>query len=90
MLMLSDEYPEMNLVGPQGPTGMSIHLHVDNCDAVIERAVAGGATLLRPPADQFYGERGGSIRDPFGHEWMIGHSIEEVSPEEMQRRWDGM
>jgi PhnB protein len=89
-LMLSDEYPELGLGGPQsvGGTTFSIHLHVDDADALIERAVAAGATLLRPPTDAFYGERGGSVRDPFGHEWLIGHSIEEVAPEEMQRRYD--
>ena len=90
VLMLSDEYPEAESLAPTGPTGMSIHLHVDDADAMIARAIAAGATLLRPASDQFYGERGGSIRDRFGHEWMIGHSIEVVTPEEMQRRWDAM
>jgi uncharacterized glyoxalase superfamily protein PhnB len=90
VVMLSEEYPELNITGPQtiGATSVSIHLHVDNADAMIDRAVAAGATLLRPPTDAFYGERGGTVRDPFGHEWMIGHNIEEVSPEEMQRRYD--
>lgn len=91
-VMLSDEYPEMGLVGPQtrGGTVMSMHLHVDDADALIARAVAAGATSIRPAADQFYGERSGTVRDPFGHEWNIGHSIEEVSPEEMQRRYDAL
>ncbi len=89
-VMLSDEYPEMGLVGPQtrGGTVMSMHLHVDDADALIARAVAAGATTIRPAADHFYGERSGTVRDPFGHEWNIGHSIEQVSPEEMQRRYD--
>jgi uncharacterized glyoxalase superfamily protein PhnB len=89
VVMISEEYPELGIVGPQtiGGTGMSIHLHVDNADAAIDRAVAAGATLLRAPSDAFYGERGGTIRDPFGHEWLIGHNIEEVSCEEMQRRY---
>jgi PhnB protein len=52
--------------------------------------VAAGATLLRGPNDHFYGERSGTVRDPFGHEWMIGHEIEKVTPEEMQRRYDAM
>jgi PhnB protein len=92
VLMLSDEYPELDLRGPQslGATTFSIHLHVDDADAVMARAVAAGATQLRPPTDQFYGERGGTLRDPFGHEWMIGHSIEVVAPDEMQRRYDAM
>ena len=51
-------------------------------------AVLTGAVLLRAPADHFYGERSGTVRDPFGHEWLIGHSIEEVAPDEMQRRYD--
>jgi uncharacterized glyoxalase superfamily protein PhnB len=92
VLMLSDEYPEYDLKGPQslGATTFSMHLHVDNADAAMQRAVDAGATQLRAPSDQFYGERGGTVRDPFGHEWLIGHSIEEVTPEEMQRRYDAM
>jgi PhnB protein len=88
-LMLSEEYPEYGLLGPQsiGGTSVTLHLHVDNADAMIDRAVAAGATLVRPPSDAFYGERGGTIRDPFGHDWLIGHNIEDVAPEEMQRRY---
>ncbi len=67
---------------------MSIHLHVADADALIARCLAAGATLQRAAADHFYGERSGTVRDPFGHEWNIGHSIETVSPEEMQRRYD--
>lgn len=91
-LMLADEYPEMNIVGPQtlGGTSFSIHLHVDDADAWIERAVAAGATVLRPAADAFYGERSGSVRDPFGHEWLLGHQVEEVSTQEMQRRYTAL
>lgn len=92
VIMVSDEYPECGIVGPQsiGGTSVSIHLHVDNADVMLARAVEAGGTLVRPAADAFYGERGGMVRDPFGHEWMIGHSIEAVSPEEMQRRYDAM
>lgn len=91
-LMLSDEYPEFGLAGPEtvGATTFSIHLHVDDADASIARAVEAGATLLRPASDAFYGERGGTVRDPFGHEWLLGHTIEEVTPEEMQRRYDAL
>ena len=91
-LMLSDEYPEFGLAGPEtvGATTFSIHLHVDDADAAIARAVEAGATLLRPASDAFYGERGGTVRDPFGHEWLLGHTIEEVTPEEMQRRYDAL
>jgi len=91
-LMLSEEYPEMGIVGPEalGGTTFSIHLHVDDADAWIDRAVKAGATVARPAADAFYGERSGAIRDPFGHEWLIGHQIEEVSTEEMQQRYTAL
>jgi PhnB protein len=88
-LMLSDEFPEYGIFGPRpgAAAPFSIHLHVENADAMIERAVAAGATLERPAQDEFYGERGGVVRCPFNHRWMIGHHIEDVSPEEMQRRY---
>ena len=90
VLMVADEYPEYGIVGPKtlGGNGSRLHLHVDDADALIERAVQAGATLVMAPQDQFYGERGGRVRDPFGHEWLIGHEIEKLSPEEMQRRYD--
>ncbi|WNL44848.1 VOC family protein [Dyella sp. BiH032] len=90
VIMVSDEYPECGILGPRSVGGASVtlHLHVDNADRLLARAVAAGGTLVRPPADAFYGERGGMVRDPFGHEWLIGHTIEEVSAEEMQRRYD--
>ena len=89
IVMLSDEYPEYGIRGPTtvGGTTFSIHLHVDDADAAIERAIAAGAELVRPASDAFYGERSGTVRDPFGHEWLLGHSIEDVTPEEMQRRY---
>jgi uncharacterized glyoxalase superfamily protein PhnB len=92
VVMLADEYPEYGIRGPQslGGAGFRMHLHVDDADAAIDRAVKAGATLVMAPQDQFYGERGGRVRDPFGHEWLIGHEIEKVSHEEMQRRWDAM
>jgi PhnB protein len=90
IVMLSEEYPELGFLGPEsiGGTSTSIHLHVDDCDALIARAVEAGAKLIRPASDAFYGERSGTVRDPYGHEWMIGHEIEKVTPEEMQRRYD--
>lgn len=90
LIMLSEEFPEYGIhaPGPDSTAYSSIHLHVDDADALVARALEAGATLLRPLQDHFYGERSGAIRDPFGHEWLIGHSIEEVSPEEMQRRYD--
>lgn len=91
-LMLSDEYPEHDILGPQslGGVGSSIHLHVVNADEAAARAVAAGAILLHQLVDQFYGERSCMIRDPFGHEWSLGHEIEKVSREEIQRRFTAM
>ena len=88
-VMLAEEYPELGLQAPitLGMTTASMHLHVDNCDEVIARAVEAGATLDMAPQDHFYGERSGVIRDPSGHRWNIGHQIAVVSPEEMQRRY---
>lgn len=92
VLMLSEAFPEFDLLAPGGDRvlGAAIHLHVDNCDAVVARAEAAGATVLMPPADQFYGERASRLRDPYGHQWLIGHQIEAMTPEEMQRRYDAM
>jgi PhnB protein len=91
-LMLSDEYPECEIRGPLaiGGTPVTIHLHVDNADAMIGRAVEAGATLERPAQDAFYGERSGVVRDPFGHRWLIGHSIESMTTDEMQRRYTAL
>ncbi len=91
-VMLSDEFPEFGCHAPAAgaPSSVTIHLHVDDADATIASAVAAGATLVRPAQDQFYGERSGTVRDPYGYDWMIGHSIEEISPEEMQRRYDAL
>jgi len=88
-LMLADEFPEYGIMGPlaHGGTTVTLHLHVDNADETIQRAIEAGATLEKEPEDEFYGERSGSVIDPFGHRWSIGHSIEDVSPDEMQRRY---
>lgn len=92
VLMLSDAFPEWGLVAPAGDAdiGASVHLHVGDCDALTAAAVAAGARLLMPPTDQFYGERSARLRDPFGHTWLIGHSIETLSPAEMQRRYTAL
>ena len=89
VLMLSDQFPEYGITAPppEGLSGMTIHLHVDDSDAMGRQAVACGATMLSEPTDQFYGERSCKVRDPFGHTWLLGHSIEKVAPEEMQRRY---
>ncbi|QHE87908.1 VOC family protein [Hydrogenophaga sp. BPS33] len=88
-IMLSEEYPEYGIRSAStiGSTPVSIHLHVDNADRMIEQALSAGATLERAAQDAFYGERSGVVRDPFGHRWLIGHHIEDVSPDEMQRRY---
>jgi len=91
-VMVSEEYPELNIKGPAsiGGTSVSIHLHVENADEVMARVAKAGGTIVRKPQDHFYGERSGTVRDPFGHEWLIGHEIEKVTPEEMQRRYTAM
>jgi PhnB protein len=89
-IMLADEFPEMGFLSPKSFSGarspVSIHLYVENVDDVYKRAVAAGATSLREPADQFYGDRNAQVRDPSGHCWDISTHIEDVSPDEMQKR----
>ncbi len=89
VLMLSDPFAEFGLNAPRsdGDIGCSLHLHVDNADAVSAKAVAAGATILMPPTDQFYGEHACRIRDPFCHTWLIGHEIEKVTPEEIEKKF---
>jgi len=72
-IMLADEHPELQALSPRtvGGSPVSIHLYVENADAAVERAVAAGAKLVRPVADQFYGDRVGGIEDPFGYRWFI-------------------
>ena len=91
-LMLSEEFAECGVQGPQpgAPATVTLHLHVDTCDEVIARALKAGAVLEMAAQDHFYGERSGSFRDPSGHRWNVGHTIEEVAPEEMQRRYTAM
>jgi uncharacterized glyoxalase superfamily protein PhnB len=91
-IMLSDEYPEFGIRGPRslGATSVAIHIHVDDVDRLFAKAVAAGATIVRPLQDQFYGERSGTVRDPFGHEWLLGGHLEDLTPQEMQRRYTAM
>lgn len=88
-VLLCDEFPEWGIRSASaiGATPVTIHLHVDDADEMIAQAVLAGATLEREPKDEFYGERSGVIRDPFGHRWLIGHHIEAVDTAEMQRRY---
>jgi PhnB protein len=91
-LMLADEYPEQDMRGPRslGGTTFSMHLHVADVDSAFQRALGAGATVLKPLKDQFYGERSGTVRDPFGHEWLLGGHLEDVPTEEMQRRYTAL
>lgn len=87
-IMLGDEYPEMNFRSPQsiGGTPVHIHLYVEDADKIASQAVAAGAKLLRPVTDQFYGDRSGTLEDPFGHVWHVSTHKEDISPEEMKKR----
>lgn len=87
-VMLADEYPEMGTVGPLtlGGTSTGICLYVADCDSVVQRAVDAGAKLERPLQDQFYGDRSGTVIDPFGHKWTIATHIEDLSPDEICQR----
>ena len=89
-MMLSDEYPDFGAVSPDtiGGTAVTLHLSLDDVDATVARAAAAGALVLRPPADQSFGERTATLLDPFGHRWMLAQKIEDVTPQEMQRRWE--
>ena len=87
-LMLADEHPEMGFRSPQTIGGTPIHLmiYVEDVDAVVQQAVDTGATLKRPVADQFYGDRTGGVEDPFGYTWYIATHIEDVPFEELEKR----
>jgi PhnB protein len=91
-VMLADEYPDMGYRGPQahGGTPVSLMVYVPDVDATFKKAISAGATELRPIADQFYGDRSGTLRDPFGHVWTISTHVEDVAPEEIQRRLAAM
>jgi PhnB protein len=88
VLMLADEFPEMGARSPQslGGSPVSILLYVEDADARFAQAVAAGAKVLRPVKDQFYGDRSGTLEDPFGHVWTVATHQEDLSPEEMRRR----
>jgi len=87
-IMLADEHPEIQALSPKtvGGSPVSIHLYVEDVDRAIERAVAAGAKLVRPVADQFYGDRTGGIEDPFGYRWFIATHKEDLTIEEIRRR----
>jgi PhnB protein len=87
-LFLADECPGMGNRSPKslGGTTIGIHLNVEDVDAVFARAVKAGATPQMQPADMFWGDRFGKLADPFGHSWSVSTHIEDVTPEEMERR----
>jgi PhnB protein len=92
VVMLSDEWPDMNLLGPKKRGGVtsSLMIYLPDVDAAFARAIEAGATEERPVADQFYGDRTGTLVDPFGQRWMISTHVEDVTPEEMDRRMAAM
>lgn len=89
VVMIADEYPDFGALSPSafGGSPIKLLLYVDDCDAVVRAAVDAGATLLRPVKDQFHGDRSGMVVDPAGFTWTIATRKEDVSPDEMQRRF---
>lgn len=87
-IMLSDEFPEMDARSPQliGGSPVMIHLYVEDVDAFVRRAVEAGARLQHTVENQFYGDRGGKLADPFGHVWWVATHVEDVPPQELERR----
>jgi PhnB protein len=92
MLMMADEYPEMNITGPEtrGGTTVGIHLYVPDAREFFECAVAAGATPAKPVTEQFYGDLAGQLVDPFGHKWFVATATRDVTKEEMIEKWDEM
>lgn len=88
LIMLADEYPEMQFRSPSslGGSPVTIHLYVEDVDAFCQRAIAAGAKIVQAIEDRFYGDRTGTLLDPFGHMWAIATHKEDVSPDELQRR----
>jgi PhnB protein len=89
-IMLADEFPEMGFRSPQsiGGTPVSLCLYVENVDECFKTALAAGAKEIRPVTDQFYGDRSGTLEDPFGHVWTIGTHKEDLGPDELQKRFE--
>jgi PhnB protein len=88
LIMLSDEFPDMGSKGPShfGGSPVMLSVYVEDVDATFERAVKLGAKQIRPPENQFYGDRSGQFEDPFGHSWYVATHVEDVSDEEMAKR----
>ncbi len=92
VFMLADEHPEMGAVGPEtvGGTPVSLLIYCENVDEVFQRAIEAGAIEMRPIKDQFYGDRSGMVRDPYGHHWSIATHVEDVTPEQIAERLAAM
>ncbi|HEU4928311.1 MAG TPA: VOC family protein [Candidatus Krumholzibacteria bacterium] len=92
VVMLADEMPAMGHKSPQslGGTPAMLMIYVENVDQMFTRAISAGATEVRPVTNEFYGDRAGSLKDPFGHQWMIATHVEDVAPDEMDRRFREM
>jgi PhnB protein len=88
IVMLADEFPDMGIRGPKsiGGTAVTLHLYVEDVDAVFDAALTAGATSIRAVENQFYGDRTAQFEDPFGHRWNIASHVEDVPPEEMEKR----
>lgn len=91
-VMLADEYRDMDFLGPLSRGGSAVHLHIymPNADKVVERVVEAGAKVVQPLEDKFYGDRTGSVQDPFGHVWHIATHVEDVPPRELRKRAEKM
>ncbi|HTW56611.1 MAG TPA: VOC family protein [Terriglobales bacterium] len=90
IIMLSDEFPDFGALSPQSIGGSSsgLHIYLDNVDAAFERAVKAGADIEMPVMDQFWGDRYGKLKDPFGHKWSIGTHVKDLSMDEMKKGMD--
>ena len=91
-MMISDEFADFGALGPDHFAGSPVKLYIEvpDVNAVFAKAIANGATEMRPVKQQFFGMKGGMLADPFGYQWFIQTKTEDVSPEEMQRRWNEM
>ncbi|MEO8648836.1 MAG: VOC family protein [Acidobacteriota bacterium] len=88
LFMLADEFPSMGAESPEtvGGTPVSLYIYVEDVDSFTEKAIAEGLTVLKPVADQFYGDRSGHFQDPFGHKWGFATHIEDLTPEQISER----
>jgi PhnB protein len=87
-VMLADEFPEMGFLSPRsvGGTPVMMHLYVEDVDSTVSRATQAGANITRPIKDEFYGDRGGQVEDPFGHRWYVSTHKEDLTMEEIEKR----